>query len=178
MATDLFSGKKLAGDLLGFYSVRLTHKDRMVYSVDETTRTIYISSSTNALRRITIAALSFSPDSVMGENSKREKRNGPVFPFSPCPDPCYPDRVMAETLPPSDNSQAAEKVRSFPATPGVYLMKDNAGRIIYVGKAKNLRAGPAAIFSRPRPKTCGPPGWCRKSATSTTWTRKANSTPC
>ena len=75
---------------------------------------------------------------------------------------------MAETLPPSDNSLAAEKVRSFPATPGVYLMKDNAGRIIYVGKAKNLRAGRAAIFSRPRPKICGPPGWCRKSATSTT----------
>jgi excinuclease ABC subunit C len=53
---------------------------------------------------------------------------------------------MAETLPPSDNSLAAEKVRSFPATPGVYLMKDNAGRIIYVGKAKNLRARAGSYF--------------------------------
>ena len=35
---------------------------------------------------------------------------------------------------------AATKVRSFPTTPGVYLMKDGAGRVIYVGKAKNLRA--------------------------------------
>jgi excinuclease ABC subunit C len=40
---------------------------------------------------------------------------------------------------PQDNSLAAEKVRSFPQTPGVYLMKDAAGRVIYIGKAKNLR---------------------------------------
>ena len=57
------------------------------------------------------------------------------------------------------NSAAAEKVRSFPHTPGVYLMKDAAGRVIYVGKAKNLRAGPAATSSRRPPKTTHyPPG--------------------
>ena len=78
----------------------------------------------------------------------------------------------------NDNSLAAEKVRSFPQTPGVYLMKDGAGRVIYVGKAKNLRAGRAATSSRPPRKTCGPPNWCRKFATSTTSTRKASSTPC
>jgi len=32
-----------------------------------------------------------------------------------------------------------EKVAGFPAAPGVYLFKDAAGRIIYVGKAKSLR---------------------------------------
>lgn len=53
---------------------------------------------------------------------------------------------MAETLPPADNSLAAEKVRSFPQTPGVYLMKDDAGRVIYVGKAKNLRARAGSYF--------------------------------
>jgi mRNA interferase RelE/StbE len=37
-----FSGKKLVGDLSGFYSVRLTHKDRIVYSVDTAARTIYV----------------------------------------------------------------------------------------------------------------------------------------
>ena len=46
----------------------------------------------------------------------------------------------------SDRSVAAEKVRSFPQTPGVYLMKDAAGRVIYVGKAKNLRARAGSYF--------------------------------
>ena len=53
---------------------------------------------------------------------------------------------MTDSASPADNSLAAEKVRTFPQTPGVYLMKDDAGRVIYVGKAKNLRAGRAAIF--------------------------------
>jgi len=34
---------------------------------------------------------------------------------------------------------ALEKVQSFPKDPGVYLMKDERCRIIYVGKAKNLK---------------------------------------
>jgi excinuclease ABC subunit C len=45
-----------------------------------------------------------------------------------------------------DRSVAAEKVRTFPQTPGVYLMKDAAGRVIYVGKAKNLRARAGSYF--------------------------------
>jgi excinuclease ABC subunit C len=45
-----------------------------------------------------------------------------------------------------DRSAAAEKVRSFPQTPGVYLMKDAAGRVIYVGKAKNLRSRAGSYF--------------------------------
>jgi len=45
-----------------------------------------------------------------------------------------------------DRSVAAEKVRSFPQSPGVYLMKDAAGRVIYVGKAKNLRARAGSYF--------------------------------
>jgi len=46
----------------------------------------------------------------------------------------------------SDSSAAAAKVRSFPQTPGVYLMKDAVGRVIYVGKAKNLRARAGSYF--------------------------------
>jgi len=45
-----------------------------------------------------------------------------------------------------DRSVAAEKVKSFPQTPGVYLMKDAAGRVIYVGKAKNLRSRAGSYF--------------------------------
>ncbi|MBN8625796.1 MAG: excinuclease ABC subunit UvrC [Planctomycetes bacterium] len=41
---------------------------------------------------------------------------------------------------------AAAKVREFPQTPGVYLMKDSVGRVIYVGKAKNLRARAGSYF--------------------------------
>jgi excinuclease ABC subunit C len=62
--------------------------------------------------------------------------------------------ALAETTPADtdsaaavrDLSLAAEKVRSFPQTPGVYLMKDAAGRVIYVGKAKNLRSRAGSYF--------------------------------
>lgn len=43
---------------------------------------------------------------------------------------------------------AAEKVRSFPMEPGVYLMKDARGRVIYVGKAKRLRNRASSYFRR------------------------------
>jgi len=42
----------------------------------------------------------------------------------------------------------AAKARSFPTTPGVYLMKDAAGNVLYVGKAKNLRARTAHYFGK------------------------------
>lgn len=35
LATDPYSGKPLVGDLKGYYSVRLTHKDRIVYSIHD-----------------------------------------------------------------------------------------------------------------------------------------------
>src|SRR5688572_4542717 len=42
--------------------------------------------------------------------------------------------------------RAAAKVREFPRSPGVYLMKDSAGRVIYVGKAKILRSRAGSYF--------------------------------
>lgn len=41
-----------------------------------------------------------------------------------------------------------DKVRQFPTTPGVYLMKDAQERVIYVGKAVNLRNRAGSYFSR------------------------------
>ena len=41
---------------------------------------------------------------------------------------------------------AAAKVKTFPQSPGVYLMKDSAGVVIYVGKAKNLRSRASSYF--------------------------------
>jgi excinuclease ABC subunit C len=64
------------------------------------------------------------------------------------------DEVPAESTPAdtdlaaeaADRSAAAEKVKGFPQTAGVYLMKDAAGRVIYIGKAKNLRARASSYF--------------------------------
>lgn len=49
---------------------------------------------------------------------------------------------MSECLPP------AEKVKQFPAGPGVYIMKDEQGRVLYVGKAKNLRNRAGHYFTQ------------------------------
>jgi excinuclease ABC subunit C len=42
----------------------------------------------------------------------------------------------------------AEKVKQFPPAPGVYLMKDVQGRVLYVGKAKNLRNRASHYFTQ------------------------------
>jgi Txe/YoeB family toxin of toxin-antitoxin system len=42
IAVNPFDGKKLVGDLKGYWSVRLTLKDRVVYSIDEDNRIVYI----------------------------------------------------------------------------------------------------------------------------------------
>lgn len=42
--------------------------------------------------------------------------------------------------------RAARKAREFPQSPGVYLMKDSAGRVIYIGKAVNLRSRASSYF--------------------------------
>jgi len=35
LAVEPYSGKALVGDLKGYYSVRLSHKDRIVYSIHD-----------------------------------------------------------------------------------------------------------------------------------------------
>ncbi len=55
---------------------------------------------------------------------------------------------QSEPNPLLGNAFAAEKVKAFPQSAGVYLMKDAAGLVIYVGKAKNLRSRAGSYFQR------------------------------
>jgi len=41
-----------------------------------------------------------------------------------------------------------KKVQQFPASPGVYLMRDSSGEIIYVGKARSLRQRVRSYFKQ------------------------------
>ncbi len=59
-------------------------------------------------------------------------------------------KIAARCLPKTQAeffARAGEKVRSkFPAAPGVYLFQDQAGRVIYIGKASNLRSRAGSYF--------------------------------
>src|SRR4051794_34022757 len=46
------------------------------------------------------------------------------------------------------DAKLEEKLANLPTEPGVYLMKDRAGEIVYVGKAVNLRSRVRSYFNR------------------------------
>lgn len=56
-----------------------------------------------------------------------------------------------------DTEGLKAKVRRLPRGPGVYLMKDRLGSVIYVGKAKNLRKRVATYFQSSRRKSMQQP---------------------
>jgi excinuclease ABC subunit C len=58
------------------------------------------------------------------------------------------DPVPAVSDQTPDPRDPAAKAREFPTTPGVYLMKDGGGNVIYVGKAKNLRSRASSYFGK------------------------------
>ncbi len=41
-----------------------------------------------------------------------------------------------------------DRVKEFPHAPGVYLMKDRVGRVLYIGKAVDLRNRASSYFTR------------------------------
>ena len=62
------------------------------------------------------------------------------------------------------NDLLRRKLKQLPDSPGCYLMKDNGGKIIYVGKAVNLKNRVRSYFNGkhdPRVFSCLPclAGW-------------------
>jgi excinuclease ABC subunit C len=46
-----------------------------------------------------------------------------------------------------------EKLKNLPRSPGVYLLKDASGKVLYIGKAKDLFKRVSGYFQENRPKT-------------------------
>lgn len=58
---------------------------------------------------------------------------------------------LASQSPIASADQLAEKLRQAPAAPGCYLIKDKRGRVLYVGKGRDIRSRLRQHFSESRP---------------------------
>ncbi len=61
-------------------------------------------------------------------------------------------------------AQVAAKAKSFPQKPGVYLMKDVAGTVIYIGKAKSLRSRASSYFQTTAAQEARTAAWIHEIA--------------
>jgi hypothetical protein len=75
-----------------------------------------------------------------------------------------------------------ERIKEFPTGPGLYFMKDADDIVLYIGKAKNLRARVSSYF-QPSSNLEARAGrtssrWSTRSITSITWRPRAKSMRC
>src|SRR4029453_2594681 len=54
--------------------------------------------------------------------------------------------VRITITPPTDDTDVEAKLAMLPTRPGVYLLRDHTGKVIYVGKAKSLRSRVRCYF--------------------------------
>jgi excinuclease ABC subunit C len=52
-----------------------------------------------------------------------------------------------------ENSRIREQLRNLPQSPGVYIMKDSGGKILYIGKAASLKNRVSSYFGSPQKLT-------------------------
>jgi excinuclease ABC subunit C len=111
-----------------------------------------VPTATDGLEQVTV-----SPDAVSGH----EPADGPTRPQTV--GRSYDSLVAYATEPPAENApdaadtaaapdaaasddEIARKLDQVPAEPGVYLLRDKGGKVLYVGKAKSLRSRVRAYF--------------------------------
>ena len=73
-------------------------------------------------------------------------------------------KAKTDTKPLNPFEKAAAVVRKFPTCPGVYLMKNAAGVVIYVGKATNLRSRAGSYFLKAALADSRTRNWVREIA--------------
>jgi len=68
------------------------------------------------------------------------------------------------------------QVKALPTGPGLYFMKGNADKVLYIGKANNLRARTASYF-QPRQTTSAPEPPAISSPQQTSQHQEAQKSP-
>jgi len=87
----------------------------------------------------------------MSEDEKAPRERAPEGPRHgslvdyPAADASEPANRPALTLT-ADEDPLTRQLETIPASAGVYLLKDRAGKVLYVGKAKSLRPRVRAYF--------------------------------